>query len=451
MRCAKLRAMPDTLEPPRRIVDSLRFIGPGLILTASIVGSGELIVTPKLAGEVGYDLLWLIAIGCVVKVFVQIEIGRQTLANQRTPLEAFDGMPGPRLRVSWLVWLWLMMYFCSISQVGGLVGGVAEVLSAAGINLSKPVLGIAVGASCSLLLAFGRYRWVELGSLVMVFIFTVSVLVAVGALQWTPYRISAHDLASGFQFRLSGHFATAFAALGIIGVGAAELIYYPYWCVEKGYARSTGEPDGSDAWFARARGWMRVMRVDAWVSAIVYTSVTIAFYLLGAAVLYARKLQVTDKGLIDTLAQLFLGSLGPWSLWLFLLGAFFVLYSTAFAATASNARLAADALSVFRVRVYRSAKEREGVVRWACVLLPLYASLLYCIWEKPVALVFVGAMGQGMMLPFLAGAALYFRYRRTDPRLAPGRGWGVALWVSSLAIAAAGAYQIWVVLWARTS
>ncbi len=33
---------------------------------------------------------------------------------------------------------------------------------------------------------------------------------------------------------------TALATFGIIGVGASELISYPYWCLEKGYARSAG-------------------------------------------------------------------------------------------------------------------------------------------------------------------------------------------------------------------
>ena len=34
--------------------------------------------------------------------------------------------------------------------------------------------------------------------------------------------------------------ATTLATFGIIGVGANELISYPYWCLEKGYARWAG-------------------------------------------------------------------------------------------------------------------------------------------------------------------------------------------------------------------
>ena len=54
--------------------------------------------------------------------------------------------------------------------------------------------------------------------------------------------------------------ATALATFGIIGVGATELIAYPYWCIEKGYAKFTGNARDDAAWAARARGWMRVMR-----------------------------------------------------------------------------------------------------------------------------------------------------------------------------------------------
>lgn len=438
--------MPQTLEPPRRWIDALRFIGPGLILTASIVGSGELIVTPKLAGEVGFDLLWLIVLGCVLKVFVQVEIGRHTLSTHQTPLEAFDAIPGPRWRVSWLVWAWAIMFFCAVSQVGGIIGGVAETLAAGGVRLPNTWLAVLVGGSAAVLLVVGRYALVERFSTVMVMVFTVSVVVAVVALQWTEFRITGADLARGFSFHVPETFSTAFMTLGLIGVGASELVYYPYWCLEKGYARYAGVPDGSAAWAERASGWMRVMRVDAWFSLVVYTVATAAFYLLGAAVLFAKKIQVTDKGLIDTLSHLFLGSLGPWSLWLFLIGAFFVLYSTVFAGTASNARLLTDALAVFRVRRYANDAERLRTVRFACVGLTAYATLLYFIWEKPVALVLIGGVGQGMMLPFLAGAAVYFRYRQREARLRPGFWWSVGLWLAAVALALAGGYQVWTVV-----
>ena len=52
---------PDAVqEPPRTLRKALGQIGPGLILAASIVGTGELINTTSLGAKAGFTLLWLI-------------------------------------------------------------------------------------------------------------------------------------------------------------------------------------------------------------------------------------------------------------------------------------------------------------------------------------------------------------------------------------------------------
>jgi hypothetical protein len=51
-------------------------------------------------------------------------------------------------------------------------------------------------------------------------------------------------------------------------------------------------------------------------------------------------------------------------------------------------------------------------------------------------------VAQGMMLPFLAMAAVYFRHRRTVGALRPGVLWTVCLWIAAVSMAAAGVYQV---------
>lgn len=420
----------------------MRQLGPGLIITAGIVGSGELIVTPKLGASAGFTLLWFIIIGCVLKVFIQIELGRTTLSRGTTTLETMNLVPGPRVVVSWLLWLWLIMFGATVFQVAGMLGGMASIVSLAGLNVSKPVIAVVIGALTAALLVAGRYKLVEAASTWMVVAFTACTMAAVVALQFTPFAITPANLIEGFSFKIPGSFTVAFAAFGIIGVGASELIYYPYWCLEKGYARHVGPADGSPAWGERARGWMRVMRVDAWVSCVVYTGATLAFYLLGAAVLHAKGLDVTNADMISTLAHMYQETFGAWSLPLFLVGAAMVLYSTIFVATASNARLLADAFAIFRVKTYRDAADREKTVRWLCGLVPVAWTILYLVWGSPVTLVFVGAVAQGMMIPFLALAALWLNYRRTDPALRTGTAWRLWLWAAAIAMTAVGVYQI---------
>ncbi|MBX3439382.1 MAG: hypothetical protein KF861_17980, partial [Planctomycetaceae bacterium] len=47
---------------------------------------------------------------------------------------------------------------------------------------------------------------------------------------------------------------------------------------------------------------------------------------------------------------------------------------------------------------------------------------------------------QAVMLPMLAFAALFFRYLRTDSRLAPRLGWDLLLIVSSIGLLIAGVW-----------
>ena len=142
--------------------------------------------------------------------------------------------------------------------------------------------------------------------------------------------------------------------------------------------------------------------------------------MLGAAILHGKGLTVEDANMIETLSHMYRETFGQWSLWVFLAGAFAVLYSTVFGATASNARLFADGLEVFGLRRYESAEARVRMVRLGSILLPVAFTSVFLLFGNPVSLVFVGAVGQGLMLPFLAFAALHFHWFQTDPR--PRRG-----------------------------
>ncbi|MFZ5495323.1 MAG: Nramp family divalent metal transporter [Verrucomicrobiota bacterium] len=433
---------PAFVPPPRSLGGVLRQIGPGLIISAVIVGSGELIVTPKLGAEEGFRLLWFIIFGCLLKVFVQIELGRHAVLRGRTTLASLNTLPGPRAVVSWVLWLWLAMYLSLVFQVAGMVGGVARVFALGGLTLPVNGLAVLIGASCAVLLVIGRYRLVEKLSTVFVALFTLATLVAVGLLQKTGFAVTGAQLAEGFTFGLPDRLVTAFAAFGIIGVGASELIYYPYWCLEKGYAQNIGPDDGTPEWRENARGWLRIMRVDAWVSFALYTTSTLAFYLLGAAILHAKQVQVDNARMIETLSLMYREVFGEWSFWMFLVGAFAVLYSTIFGATASNARLAVDAIDLFKLKHYRDPAERVRWLKYACVALPMAFTTVFILVGAPVSLVFVGAVGQGLMLPFLAGAAIYYHFTNPHHDLRAGKASLACLIVASVLMTALGVYQV---------
>jgi manganese transport protein len=278
----------DAIEsPPASFRSAIRRIGPGMVLAASIVGSGELIATTTLGAQVGFAALWIILVSCAIKPVVQGELGRYTIATGHTGLEGFNRVPGPRLGVSWLVWGWALTVTLTLLQVGGMYGGVAQVL-----HLLVPAVSINVWVAVCLVITVavllgGGYGRIEKLALVKVGLFSVLTIFAAAVLMRRPGAVTADDIVRGLNFELpAAGLATAIAVFGITGVGATELVMYPYWCVEKGYARYVGPRDDSRAWISRARGWIRVMHVDILCSLVIYSLATIAFYLLGAGILY---------------------------------------------------------------------------------------------------------------------------------------------------------------------
>src|SRR3954469_24970089 len=118
---------PDAIkEPPKSLLKALGQIGPGLILAASIVGTGELINTTGLGAKAGFSLLWLILLSCLIKVFVQVELGRYAITHGKTTLAAFDTLPGPRAGASWICWLWLIMMLTTQAQIAAMEGTVGQ-------------------------------------------------------------------------------------------------------------------------------------------------------------------------------------------------------------------------------------------------------------------------------------------------------------------------------------
>jgi Mn2+/Fe2+ NRAMP family transporter len=432
---------PEEIEdPPTRAWPILRRIGPGMILAASIVGSGELIATTTLGAEAGYVALWLVMLSCFVKPAVQAMIGRYSIVTGQTGLEAFDQVPGPRAKVGFIVWGWAAVVLMTLFQVGAMYGGTAQTLHILfpGIAVSVWVL-ILLAITLALLLG-GGYERIEKLATLKVGLFTLITVMAALVLFGQPSFRPA-DLAQGLLFELPANgFAVAIAVFGITGVGATELMMYPYWCGEKGYARFTGQADGSDAWRRRAKGWTAVMRVDIFASMIIYTLATAAFFLLGAGILHPRGLNPDSNRMIPVLSEMYTQTLGPWALWLFYAGAIATLYGTIFAATAAHSRLYAD---LARLLGGFPRQDYAARVKWRqrfVVLLATVPAILFLTINAPVWMVKLGGIAQAALLPLLALGALWLRYYRL-PKAAKPESWEDAgLWIATLLIVVASLF-----------
>ena len=66
---------------------------------------------------------------------------------------------------------------------------------------------------------------------------------------------------------------------------------------------------------------MQVMYLDAWLSMVIFTVATVAFYVLGAAVLHPQGLDPQGADMIRTLSAMYVRPLGAWTRDVFLIGA----------------------------------------------------------------------------------------------------------------------------------
>jgi Mn2+/Fe2+ NRAMP family transporter len=442
---------PDGIkEPPVGWRDSARYFGPGLILSASIVGSGELIATTTLGAQAGFVLLWLVIISTLVKVAVQIELARWTIATGQPALTGYAKVP-PRIGgVGWVNLLWAVLALSKLLQLGGIIGGVAVAFSIL-LPIGGDPLGfmslliwtsvIAIGSIA--MLYSNRYSLIERGAVALVVIFSaVTVLIALG-LPATPFAYSAGDIGSGLLFLIpAGTLGAALAMFGITGVGADEITFYTYWCVEKGYARWVGPNDGSDEWVRRANGWIRVMYKDAMLSWVIYTFGTLAFYLMGAAVLQPQGLVPEGNGMITTLSRIYTDTLGEWASVVFLIGAIAVLGSTMWAAIPSWARMYTNLLATFGVLDWQDPVARLKWIRIFTVALPILWAVFYLTIQSPVIMVQIAGVMTGIFLIGVVWAVYWLRKNETDPRLHGGSAFAVFLGISSVAIALLGLYSL---------
>ncbi len=435
----------DIINPPTSFRKRIKHLGPGFILTASVVGSGELIATTALGAQAGFVTFWVIIVSCLVKVAIQIEIGKHAIYSGETILTAFNNLPGPKLgKAHWTVWTYFILMLSKFSQVAGVLGGVAIIMSIAFPQYSVLIWTVLSSILVAILVFRGYYRILEKISIYLIALFTAFTFASVYFLQFTDYAISLSQVLSGLEFQLPKEtVAFAIAAFGITGVGGDELMVYNYWCLEKGYASHTGPKSDTAEWRARARGWIKVMELDAISAMILYTSVTAAFYLLGASVLYARGDIPEGFAMIETLSTMYTETLGPQFKTLFLVGGVIVLFSTLFSALASWTRQYSDIFSQIGWINFSNMQERKRSIAILAWLIPALWTVIFLFSKSPVLLVLWGGIVTSVILFLVVYVALYFRFKRLPIAFKPSISYDIALWVSVMAIAWVGGYGLY--------
>ena len=421
---------------PKTFKERLKFIGPSVIVTGSVVGSGSIVMTPLLGAAAGFLLLWWLLLSMWSKPIIQAEISRYVVVTKKTFLEAFADMPGFKTTIqgkttSWLVWFMFIGVIPSIAGMGGLAGAVAE----AG-NTMFPLLSTEVWVFISclitwLLLYFGSYRSLERTLLAMVLFFSFMTLIIALSMQSTEYQVNLNQISEGLSFSLpTEYLPLALAVFGFTGISYGEIMAYTYWCLEKGYAEDT------DNDIEEKKHWIKTMQTDVWVTVFFITLGTLPFFFLGAGVLNnVPELQESlatssfwDVDVISSLQNMFSLVLGGWAKWLFIILAFFVLFSTLLSGTAAFTRTISDYLISMGL-VREKTDTRTKLIKLIAFVIPFLSGLFYFILPNPITLLLIAGIWAAMGLPIVNIGALYL-VNKIEPALQPKLSTKVILWVS---------------------
>ncbi len=105
-------------SPPKGLLARLRFVGPGIILAAAAIGSGELILTPRAGALYGLSIAWVIVISILYKMTFTFGLARYTIATGEDIFQGFSRLPGPRLWFVWVLSLVRLLSVCSAGRLG---------------------------------------------------------------------------------------------------------------------------------------------------------------------------------------------------------------------------------------------------------------------------------------------------------------------------------------------
>ncbi len=410
-------------QPPGSFGKKLRLIGPGIILAAAAIGSGELILTPRAGALYGLSIAWIIVVSVVYKLTLTLGLARYTIATGEDIFQGFSHLPGPRF---WFVWAMSVVFLLGAVGYSGISLACGSSLSALFPSLSMVQWAVVVVILAYLLLLGGSYGSVEKAAFVLSFVLIVGILYSLTVLQ------------PGVSFFLrglvpelpTGAGQTAVSLLGWTAGGTSTLIY-SFWIIEKGIGTNRGsgglnrdiKKNSEDA--KNLRGWLSLIHLDTGLSYLLMMVVSLAFLTIGVLVLSTAgpdggPLIPSREETAVVLSRLLTAAAGPRAKYIFLTAAFAILYSTVIGLVDGKSRALRTALRMLAPRLDRISDVNVYRLFVTLMCLIIFAFLFT---ERPVALIVLISALEAPVLSFSAILLIHLLHKRLPRAFRPGLLW----------------------------
>ena len=422
--------MNEPSSPPETLGARLRRIGPGILLAAAAIGSGELILTPRAGAMFGISIGWVILVSIAYKLALTLGLARYTIATGEDIFEGFSHLPGPR---NWFVWILALVFLVGAAGYAGIALACGSALFTVFPALSMIQWAVVVVAATFLLLLKGAYGPVEKAALVLALILIAGVLYSLSVLQ-PP---SGWLLREGIPRLPPGSGQTLISLLGWTAGGTSTLLY-SFWILEKGYARPRGNPgpaaDLSQS-HADFQSWISLVRLDAGVSYTMMMFVSLAFLAIGSITLGTAgpdggPLVPAREETTAVLSRMLTAAAGPRALYIFILAVLAILFSTLLGLVDGKARALRTAGRMIAPRSRRWSDLAWYRVGIASLCLIIFALLFT---GEPVVLIVLVSALEAPILSLSAVMLVYLLHARLRPECRPGVVWHIVIVAGTIA------------------
>src|SRR5215211_7545764 len=423
------------------------YLGASVILLATALGSGELILWPYITSQAGVGLLWLAFVGFTLQYFINMEVERYTLATGETAVTGFCRM-----------WKWWGVFFILGSVLPNTFPGWASSaatmfgylfrLSEGAVPIITTIFLIAIALSVTLSpVVYNTLERVELILVAIIVVFLlVAIVIATDLSAWTGIITKAPQGAANLPRYLAEIGTVAiFGAVVFAGAGGCNNLVQSNYIRDKGLGMGirmprivspiTGEEEArpsigykfevNEENMRRWRNWWKVANQEQFITFYIIGLAT----LIGLSVLLYSALGIVggaeaDITFLQDEAQALSNQLGTWFEYFFYLAGFAVLFSTNVGIMDWVSRLTADSLKVtfLKESQFWSESKLYVTVVW---IMAIGGSLIIWTGIQPLILLILFSVGGVFMMFFYSGLLILLN-RRVLPDPIKIRSWRLA-------------------------
>ena len=373
---------------PAPTVSFLKLAGPGLVVAATGIGSGDVVSATVGGARYGIVLLWAIALGAFFKFVLSEGIARWQLATGQTVIEGWAEHLHASVKIVFGVYLvlWTIAVSAALTNACGL--GLANLTGGAVSQSWGAVLHSLIGFAFVYLGGYGKF---EKLMKVLVGVMGFSILVCAALTMNNP----GPALTGLVLPTIPGGSGTyVLSLIGGIG-GSVTMLSYNYWMREEGM---------------RGSGYLSYVRGDVAVAYVFTALFGISIMLIANTAFFVPGVALKDAEAVPRMAA-FLGTiLGPFGIWAYGLGFWAAVFASLLGVWQSVPYLYAD---IYGVMKGLSVAAREDITK--VTSRPYQLGLIF-ISLVPLPLAFTGApllvivtytVIGSLFVPFLAGTLLY--------------------------------------------